>query len=105
MVLESLLSNLILSLGQASAQIGNRKICAALATYFIQFPDLWPDPIRHLVFCLREGRYVPPAEMANGPDLEVAISSLSQPAAEAVLWFTTILIEEVGKTDPKALRL
>ena len=104
-MLGSLIDNLMLSLGHGSANIGTKKICAALVTYFIQFPGLWQEPIPHLVLCLHEGRLVHPDEAARVPDLQGVLNSLEQSAANSVLSFTTILIEEAGKTDPKALRL
>lgn len=91
------------SLTDGSGAIVIRKLASALVTFFIHFSQLWPDCVHHLLYCLDIGRAVDRDESKNAPTSEL-ISSLDDARLLAVIWFITVFVEEVAKTEMKSQR-
>lgn len=78
-----------------------RKLASALVTFFIHFSRLWPDCIQHLLYCLDVGRAVPRDEAKNTPASTI-LQSFDATKFLAAIGFTTVLVEEVAKTEMKS---
>lgn len=100
-LLQSLIGWFVRSLADGSGAIVIRKLASALVTFFIQFPHLWPGCVRHLLYCLDLGRAVPRDESKNAPTSNL-LSSLNESSFLAAIWFITVLVEDVAKTEMKS---
>lgn len=106
-LLQSLIGWLIQFLEDGSSALVVRKLCAALATFFIHFPHLWSRCILHLLYCLHGSRAIPVEDVDEKPRTEVIEQHTSYELAsempltrvQAVIWFAANLVEDVGKTD------
>jgi hypothetical protein len=106
-LLQSLIGWLIKSLEDGSGALVVRKLCSALATYFIHFPHIWSRCILHLLHCLHDGRVIPVGDVDEGqrPDAVdqhtsyVLAGEMPLIKVQAVIWFAANLVEDVGKTD------
>lgn len=90
---------LLESLGNGSGTLVIRKLCSALATFFIHFSNLWPKCVRHLVYCLDLGRSVPVKDLDDAPSTQTVVESLELPTLQAALWFAASFVEDAGKMD------
>jgi hypothetical protein len=81
-----------------------KKLCSTLVVFFIRFAEAWTDCIRHIVCCLAAGRAGPVEEFADMPPSAQLLASMKPSAKLAALWFTAILVEEVGKVDTKNIK-
>ncbi|KUI65497.1 hypothetical protein VM1G_00937 [Cytospora mali] len=100
-LLLSLVGWFVRSLTDGSGAIVIRKLASALVTFFVHFSQLWPDCVHHLLYCLDLGRAVPRDESKNAPTSEL-ITSLDEARLLAVIWFITVFVEEVAKTEMKS---
>lgn len=99
-LLQSLIGWFVRSLADGSGAVVIRKLASALVTYFIQFPHLWPGCVHHLLYCLDVGRAATKDESKNAPTGSL-ISSLNESSFLAAIWFITVLVEDVSKTEMK----
>jgi len=81
-----------------------KKLCSTLVVFFVRFADSWANCVRHLICCLAAGRAAPESEFADMPASSRLLSTMGPGAKLAALWFTTILVEEVGKVDTKNIK-
>lgn len=81
-----------------------RKLCSALVTYFLHFPETWTKCIRHLIYCLCIGQAVPYDSLESAPETSILLQSTPKVKGRAVLWFAAALAEEVGKTDSNLIK-
>lgn len=100
-LLQSLIGWFVRSLADGSGAIVIRKLASALVTFFIQFPHLWSGCVCHLLYCLDLGRAVPRDESKNAPTSNL-LSSLNESDFLATIWFITVLVEDVSKTEMKS---
>lgn len=100
-LLQSLIGWFVRSLADGSGSLVIRKLASALVTFFIQFSNLWPDCVPHLLYCLDLGHVVPRDEAKSAPIPDLVVS-LNEASFLAAIWFTTVLVEEVGKTEMKS---
>ncbi|KAA8911147.1 armadillo-type protein [Sphaerosporella brunnea] len=95
---------LVSLLNENSPPLVVKKLCSTLVVFFIRFADAWADCIRHLICCLAVGRAGPVEEFAEMPPSPRLLVSMKPNAKLAALWFTAILVEEVGKVDTKNIK-
>lgn len=100
-LLQSLIGWFIRSLADGSGALVIRKLASALVTFFTHFTHLWPDCVRHLLYCLDVGHFVPRDESKNLPASDI-ISGLSETSFLAAIWFVTVLVEEVARMEMKS---
>ncbi|KAK7736290.1 member of the karyopherin-beta [Cytospora paraplurivora] len=100
-LLLSLVGWFVRSLTDGSGAIVIRKLASALVTFFIHFSQLWPDCVHHLLYCLDLGRAVTRDESKNASTSEL-IAALDEARLLAVIWFITVFVEEVAKTEMKS---
>ena len=98
-VLSQILSWIVVCVQRGSTQMVVRKLCSTLVVYFLQFSAFWSLPVKHLVLCLCADQFVATTDVQDAPEVLQLISQLSPQKLSATLWFTTILAEEVSKTD------
>jgi hypothetical protein len=111
-LLQSLINWLIKFLEDGSSALVVRKLCSALATYFIHFPHLWSHCILHLLYCLHGSRAIPVEDVDEAQHPEaidqhtsyVLASEMPLTKVQAVIWFAANLVEDVGKTDMNSTR-
>jgi hypothetical protein len=96
-LLQSMIGWFILSLEDGSAPLVIRKLCSALATYFIHFSQFWPDCVSHIVRCLDLGRTIDPQDYDKAIQIDAVIASLSMTKLQGAVWFITAFVEDVGK--------
>lgn len=106
---KSLLENLIgWTLGSLTEGAGNfviKKLCTALVTHFMHFSHLWPNCVRHFLYCLDLGRGAPLDSLDDALSSEILVGKLDRLKLRVAIWFATTLVEEVGKTDMSAPKL
>lgn len=100
-LLLSLVGWFVRSLTDGSGAIVIRKLASALVTFFIHFSQLWPDCVHHLLYCLDLGRAFTRDESKNASTSEL-IAALDEARLLAVIWFITVFVEEVAKTEMKS---
>lgn len=76
-----------------------RKICASLVAYFLRPGVTWEHCVRHLICCFSVGEVVPLQAVSQHPSTAELVINLSQLQLTTALWFSTNLVEEVGKTN------
>ncbi|KAI5790106.1 hypothetical protein EDC01DRAFT_114272 [Geopyxis carbonaria] len=96
---DRLIAWLLKFVSNGSSQLVIRKLCSTLVVFFIRFPEAWPHLIRHIICCLYLGRVGTLVEFQALPKSREILQSVSSVGKLAALWFTTILVEEVGKID------
>ncbi|KAI7787624.1 hypothetical protein LA080_014993 [Diaporthe eres] len=100
-LLQSLIGWLVRSLADGSGALVIRKLASALVTFFIHFPHLWPGCVHHLLYCFDAGRAVPRDEAKNAPT-SALLASLDETRLMAAIWFITVFVEEIAKTEMKS---
>lgn len=100
-LLQSLIGFLVRSLADGSGALVIRKLASALVTFFIHFPHLWPDCVHHLLYCFDAGRAVPRDEAKNAPT-SALLAGLDETRLMAAIWFITVFVEEIAKTEMKS---
>lgn len=97
-LLQNLIDWFVRSLRDGSGALVTKKLCSALVTCFIQFSEIWPSCIAHLVHCLYTQRSVPISE-ARDDDVDSTVGLLDFVGLRAAIWFAATLVEETSKTD------
>ncbi|KAG0637530.1 hypothetical protein HOY80DRAFT_262725 [Tuber brumale] len=85
------------------AQLVVRKLCSTLVVFFIRFPHYWDDCLRHIICSLCFGRFVSTAELPQLPPSGKLLKVAEPRMKITALWFSAILVEEVGKVDSRNL--
>ncbi|KAK4238590.1 hypothetical protein C8A03DRAFT_33405 [Achaetomium macrosporum] len=101
-LLESIIGWTIQSLVDGAANFVTKKLCSALVTYFMHFSHLWPNCIRHFIYCLDLGRGAPVESLDDALQTDILVGKLDRRKLNVAIWFATTLVEEVGKTDMTA---
>jgi hypothetical protein len=81
-----------------------KKLCSTLVVFFIRFAEAWAGCIRHIICCLAAGRAGSVEEFTDMPPSAQLLASMKPNAKLAALWFSAILVEEVGKVDTKNIK-
>ncbi|KAF5984851.1 member of the karyopherin-beta family nuclear import [Fusarium coicis] len=89
------------TLRSRSSPLVARKLASALATFYINFHQLWSRFIRHLVFCLVSGQSCLPSALdeGQGPDAVSLMERMEPSQAQAALWVLTNVFDEVAKIN------
>ncbi|KAK3313452.1 armadillo-type protein [Apodospora peruviana] len=98
-LLQNIVGWVIQSLVEGSATFVVKKLCSALVTYFIHFPQHWPLCLRHFIYCLDIGRGAPVEVLDEALQTSLLVGNLEPSKLKVAVWFATSLVEEVGKTD------
>ncbi|KAH6636082.1 armadillo-type protein, partial [Chaetomium tenue] len=101
-LLENIIGWTIQSLADGAGNFVIKKLCTALVTYFMHFSHLWPNCIRHFIYCLDLGQGTPVDSLDNALPTDVLVGKLGPQKLKAAIWFATSFVEEVGKTDMNA---
>jgi hypothetical protein len=80
-----------------------RKICASLVAYFLRPRIIWEHCVRHLICCFSVGDVVPSQTVSQHPSTAELVIKLSELQLTTALWFSSNLVEEVGKTNISSL--
>ncbi|KAL1839946.1 hypothetical protein VTJ49DRAFT_990 [Mycothermus thermophilus] len=101
-LLENIIGWTIQALADGAGSFVVKKLCTALVTFFVHFSQLWPNCLRHFVYCLDLGRGSPLEGLDNALSTDLLVSKLDRRKLRLAIWFATTLVEEVGKTDMNA---
>ncbi|KAI9746575.1 MAG: hypothetical protein M1818_000288 [Claussenomyces sp. TS43310] len=104
LLLRKIITWLILCLDEGVGPLVIRKLCSTLVVYFLHFSASWTMCIKHIIFCLAVNEAVSTNAIENAPETTMLMRSLGTGKALAVLWFSTALAEEVGKTDANNIK-
>ncbi|KAF5242995.1 hypothetical protein FANTH_8400 [Fusarium anthophilum] len=94
-----LINHYLDTLRRRSSPLVARKLASALATFYINFHQLWSRFIRHLIFCLVSGQSCLPSAPDEGPDTVSLMERMEPSQAQAALWVLTNVFEEVAKIN------
>ncbi|KAF5978042.1 hypothetical protein FBULB1_6287 [Fusarium bulbicola] len=94
-----LINHYLDTLRSRSSPLVARKLASALATFYINFHQLWSRFIRHLIFCLVSGQSCLPSAPDEGPDTVSLMERMEPSQAQAALWVLTNVFEEVAKIN------
>ncbi|KAF5634563.1 member of the karyopherin-beta family nuclear import [Fusarium sp. NRRL 52700] len=96
-----LINHYLDTLRSRSSPLVARKLASALATFYINFHQLWSRFIRHLMFCLVSGQSCLPSALDEGQGLDtVSLMERMEPSqAQAALWVLANVFDEVAKVN------
>ncbi|KAF5567638.1 member of the karyopherin-beta family nuclear import [Fusarium napiforme] len=96
-----LINHYLDNLRSRSSPLVARKLASALATFYINFHQLWSRFIRHLIFCLVSGQSCLPSALdeGHGPDTVSLMERMEPSQAQAALWVLTNVFDEVAKIN------
>ncbi|KAF5581331.1 member of the karyopherin-beta family nuclear import [Fusarium pseudocircinatum] len=96
-----LINHYLDTLRSRSSPLVARKLASALATFYINFHQLWSHFIRHLIFCLVSGQSCLPSALdeGQGPDTVSLMERMEPSQAQAALWVLTNVFDEVAKIN------
>jgi len=80
-------------------QLVVKKLLSTLVVFFLRFPSKWNYSIRHVASCLSKGDVVPLDVLSQVPSLDMITSQMRTDHVITALWFSSMLAEEIGKTD------
>ncbi|EGO57809.1 hypothetical protein NEUTE1DRAFT_122164 [Neurospora tetrasperma FGSC 2508] len=103
-LLQNILGWTIASCAQGVAPFVIKKLCVALATFFIHFSQLWPNCLRHFLHSLDIGRATPIEALDDALETPIIANNLEISKLKVAVWFATSLVEEVGKTDMNSIK-
>lgn len=103
-VLQRIIGWLIKSINGGEGALVVRKLCSTLVSFFLRFSSTWNQCIPHLVYCLSANEAVSYDVFVQSAEKKSLIQNLPSEKALAVLWFATVLVEEVGKTDSQSMK-
>jgi hypothetical protein len=101
-LVQNIISWTVQSLTDGAGAFVTRKLCSALVTYFMHFSHLWPNCVRHFLYCLDIGRGTPVESLDDALGTDILVSKLDRQKLRVAIWFVTSFVEEVGKTDMSA---
>ena len=98
-LLQRLLTWLIQLVQVGDGPLVIKKLCSSLVAYFLRASTSWDRCLRHVICCLVVGRYYPHSHLEQlAPTVELLAQS-NPLQLKTSLWFSTTLVEEVGKTN------
>lgn len=102
-LLDRLLLWLVRSVKSMEKPFVTKKICTSLVAYFLRPQGVWKYCVRHLVHCFSIDDVVPFHVISQNPVTAELVMNLNHFHLMTTLWFSTILVEEVGNTDASRL--
>ncbi|KAI9677472.1 MAG: hypothetical protein M1817_006426 [Caeruleum heppii] len=103
-LLQRLLSWLAHLIRKAEGSLVVKKLCSTLVVYFIRFSSQWLRCLRHVLSCLVEERFVAADEATLAANHSSLLPQLTATQAATALYFSSALVEEVGKTDANSIK-
>lgn len=103
-LLMRLLSWLVRLVSQNEAALVLRKLCAALVAYFIRPSSTWEFCLRHLICSFYSTQAVSTESLNGYPPTADIYPALNQAEAIITLWFGSMLVEEVARTDNDSMQ-
>jgi hypothetical protein len=83
----------------------SKKLCSALVSFFIRAPSVWERCVRQIVCSLHKGAvWQLSLEDDDLPRTLWVVKQMSHDYVLRLVWFITILAEEVSKVDTNSLR-
>lgn len=76
-----------------------RKLASALATFFLNFHQVWSRFIHHLILCLVSGQPCQPDALHEAPDSSSLIERMDASQLQPVLWVLKNVLDEVTKIN------
>lgn len=101
---DRLVSWLINVASTTSSQMVIKKLCSTSVVFFMRFPESWQNCIRHVICSLCLGHAVPIEDLAKLPSSDILLHKATHRSKITALWFSAILVEEVGKVDGKNIK-
>ncbi|KAI9890239.1 MAG: hypothetical protein M1814_004401 [Vezdaea aestivalis] len=101
-ILNGLITWFIKLLARSTTALVLKKMCGTLVAFFLHFSSSWERCINHLLRSMVAGTLAPIniAESASSPNQTLLLlNNLNTLQNSALLWFTTILVDEVQKID------
>lgn len=87
-----------------SSQMVIKKLCSTSVVFFLRFPENWKHCVRHVICSLCIGRVVPVEDLPKLPASDILLRKADNRSKITALWFSAILVEEVGKVDGKNIK-
>lgn len=87
-----------------SSQMVIKKLCSTSVVFFLRFPESWQNCIRHVICSLCLGRVVLAEDLPKLPSSDHLLRKANNRSKITALWFSAILVEEVGKVDGKNIK-
>lgn len=81
-----------------------KKLCSVLVAYFMHFSESWTRCVKHIILSLSASQAIPYDAIDGAPDTADLVEGLSDANLLAIFWFSTALVEEVGKTDSASMK-
>ncbi|KAF4450596.1 hypothetical protein F53441_6257 [Fusarium austroafricanum] len=97
-----LIGHYLETLRSGSSPLVVRKLASALATFFLNFHQVWRRFVHHLVLCLISGQPCPPSALDDAPDAPSLIERMEPSQSQAALWVLTNILDEVAKVNLNA---
>ncbi|KAI6247276.1 Importin beta-like protein [Erysiphe necator] len=104
LVLITIIDFLIKWISSGEGPLVGRKLCSALVAYFLQFPSLWSNCVRHLICCFSSNETLPYIASDKTIDPGILIQTLSDTKAKVIFWFASNLVEDLSKTDSNSMK-
>ncbi|RDW70210.1 putative importin 13 protein [Coleophoma crateriformis] len=103
-LLQNLINWLIQSLEAPGGPLVVKKLCSVLVAYFMHFSESWTQCVKHIILSLSANNGVPYDAVDSALDTANLMEGLSDAKLLAIFWFSTALVEEVGKTDSASMK-
>lgn len=98
-LLDRLLTWLIRLVVAGEGPLVIRKLCSSLVAYFLRPSISWDECLRHLLCCLVAGGVVNHEDLPRYDSSIWLMTALNDLQLKTLLWLSTSLVEEVGKTN------
>ena len=104
-ILQTLVEFLIKFLSNGEGALVIRKLCSTLVAFFLQFSTQWTHCIKHLTYCLYRNQALEYSTVVDEvPEASVMLQDMPSHQLVAILWFSSGLVEEVGKMDSNSMK-
>ncbi|KAI9837899.1 MAG: hypothetical protein M1838_004716 [Thelocarpon superellum] len=103
-LLDRLLSWFLRWVTQSASAMVLKKLCSTLVAYFIRFPTLWEQCMRHVLGSFYQGAAIPLSGLDKLPDTDILVAGLGPAQCQASLWFSTTLVDEVSKINSSNMK-
>jgi hypothetical protein len=94
-----LIGRYIDTLRSGTSPLVARKLASALATFFLNFHQVWGSFCHHLILCLVSGQSCQPSALHNAPDSSSLIARMDPSQLQPALWVLRNVLEEVTKIN------
>ena len=103
-LLQRLMTWLVRLVQAGDDQLVIRKLCSSLVAYFLKSSTSWDRCLKHLIWCFSIGSVVDKEGISQLPSTVVLLANLNALQLKTLLWFSTTLVEEVGKMNSNSIQ-